>query len=358
MKKLISLCFLLSLTITLHAGQFDRIAVFGDSLSDMGNLYKYTWHFIPKSPPYYEGHFSNQQVWPEYLLERYFGPDSRKRLSNYAVGGSGAVLTKKENLPYTLATEMMLYFKADKHQHIGSILHVVWSGSNNYLNGPTNVDEITSYVVDEGMMFNVKELIDKGAKMIVVGNLPDISTTPEASHAENRKLLATLIREHNKKLKQRFDELNNALKQKGSDVVLVYFDVATNFAYIQAHPEEFGISNTTDACYNGSYWLMPFAEPADETLQSYLREQRGAKGQRLSERQIRGVMTNPELKLAAYNDYYALVHGFNAQDTVCEGNMFWDKLHPTTQMHALIADFMASAIADAGLSPADSVQGS
>lgn len=351
MKKIISLCFLISLTVSIHARQFDRVAIFGDSLSDMGNMYKYSWHFIPKSPPYYKGHFSNRQVWPEYLLERYFGPDSRKRLSNYAVGGSGAVLTKEENLPYTLATEMAVYLNADKHQQLESILHVVWSGSNNYLNGPENVDEVTTYVVDEGVMFNVKALIDNGAKMIVVGNLPDISTTPEASHAKNRELLATLIREHNNKLKHRVDEMKDALKQQGSDVVLVYFDVAKTFSYIQTHPEEFGITNTTEACYNGGYWLMPFAAPTNKTLQSYLREQRGAKGQRLSEQQIRGVMNNPELRLVVSNDYYALVHGFNAQDTLCEGNMFWDQIHPTTKMHELIASYMASAIADAGLSP-------
>ncbi len=36
-----------------------NIVVFGDSLSDNGNLYEIMKHQLPQSPPYFEGRFSN-----------------------------------------------------------------------------------------------------------------------------------------------------------------------------------------------------------------------------------------------------------------------------------------------------------
>ncbi|HDV5785644.1 TPA: hypothetical protein RJD83_002616 [Legionella pneumophila] len=43
-----------------------NIVVFGDGLSDNGNLYAYTNHRRPASPAYYNGRFSNGPVWVEY----------------------------------------------------------------------------------------------------------------------------------------------------------------------------------------------------------------------------------------------------------------------------------------------------
>lgn len=36
-------------------GSFDEIYVFGDSLSDTGNVFEATEEFLPPSPPYYHG---------------------------------------------------------------------------------------------------------------------------------------------------------------------------------------------------------------------------------------------------------------------------------------------------------------
>ncbi|WP_234384262.1 hypothetical protein [Francisella noatunensis] len=44
-----------------------RILIFGDSLSDIGNLYGYTNGIIPRSTPYYRCMFSNGSVWTTML---------------------------------------------------------------------------------------------------------------------------------------------------------------------------------------------------------------------------------------------------------------------------------------------------
>ena len=50
---------------------FAQIIIFGDSLSDNGNIYRLDFGFIPKSPPYFKGRFSNGEVWADHV-ERFF----------------------------------------------------------------------------------------------------------------------------------------------------------------------------------------------------------------------------------------------------------------------------------------------
>ncbi|MBF0112690.1 MAG: hypothetical protein HQK74_08145, partial [Desulfamplus sp.] len=70
MKKLRSLIIsLIILTIMVSNGyalEFKNIVVFGDSLSDNGNLFSITEY---PSEPYYQGRISNGPVWYDYLVE-------------------------------------------------------------------------------------------------------------------------------------------------------------------------------------------------------------------------------------------------------------------------------------------------
>ncbi|MHC5830296.1 MAG: SGNH/GDSL hydrolase family protein, partial [Nostoc sp.] len=52
------------------AASFDQLYVFGDSLSDTGNIYNATYATgkpYPASPPYFEGRFSDGPIWVDYL---------------------------------------------------------------------------------------------------------------------------------------------------------------------------------------------------------------------------------------------------------------------------------------------------
>ena len=71
------------------AQSYDRLVVFGDSLSDNGNLYLASGGTQPPSPPYYQGRFSSGPVWTELLgfnAANFTGSVSGS--INYAFGGS------------------------------------------------------------------------------------------------------------------------------------------------------------------------------------------------------------------------------------------------------------------------------
>ena len=65
MKKIAAFLLLLLSVTNSYAMAFDQIVFFGDSLSDNGNLYKLFYKILPKSPPYYNGRFSNGPTWAE-----------------------------------------------------------------------------------------------------------------------------------------------------------------------------------------------------------------------------------------------------------------------------------------------------
>lgn len=47
--------------------------MFGDSLSDTGKMYDKMRGYLPSSPPYHQGRFSNGPVWLEQLTQHFPG---------------------------------------------------------------------------------------------------------------------------------------------------------------------------------------------------------------------------------------------------------------------------------------------
>src|ERR1700693_2489301 len=75
------LMVLMAMTPIASASSFSSVVVYGDSLSDNGNLYSLIGY--PPSPPYYMGRFSNGPVIAEQLAAYLGAP-----LYDFAVGGA------------------------------------------------------------------------------------------------------------------------------------------------------------------------------------------------------------------------------------------------------------------------------
>jgi phospholipase/lecithinase/hemolysin len=79
---------------------FEELYIFGDSLSDPGNLFDFSGGIFPP-PPYFEGRFSNGPVWSEYfadlldlsparLLEAQTDPFAASEGINFAISGANS----------------------------------------------------------------------------------------------------------------------------------------------------------------------------------------------------------------------------------------------------------------------------
>lgn len=345
LKKIISFIGLFFFALNNYSAQFDTIVSFGDSLSDNGNLYHYLAHIIPKSPPYYKGHFSNGSVWVETLYQDYFPNGKSEKFLNYSVGGAGAVLSYKENLPYTLTAEVEDYLYLHHYTNKDKSLFIIWVGANNYLNAPTNVDAITSSVVN-AIGDNIKTLVDRGAVMFLVVNLPDMGKTPEASKENHQELLTELTVKHNQKLLDKYNEL----KEEYPNVNFAYFDVYSLFNQLMSAPQQFSITNIKDPCYEGGYVsAVALMAKSPAHLDSYLTQQAKQQNITLSEQTKEAILNNPALNEALIVSYQNhLEHRLAAASPSCTGYLFWDHVHPTTTTHQFIAQFARSAIDMAG----------
>lgn len=302
MKLLITLGAILFSGV-LSAIPVHNIVVFGDSLSDNGNLYRVMKNQLPQSPPYYEGRFSNGPVWVEQLVSSYFGPDS-SRLQDYAYGGAGVSEEDGEDVLFTLRREINDYLAAHDDKASPDSLFVVWIGANNYLGMPSDVHE-TINEVNLGITRGLERLAQKGAKHILVLNLPDLGRTPAASEFGSVETMTYFTHQHNALLM----ETLNQLKQKYPEVDWLFFDLFHAFEHILENPDDYGLTNTMGTCANAA-------------LQD---------------------MTRPSiLKMVSSTEPIAF------GDT-CRGYLFFDLVHPTAIAHKILSQKAKEMLDSSGI---------
>ena len=163
-----------SLALTsVPAAAYDDLYVFGDSLSDSGNLYAMTGSTYPPIP-YFEGRFSDGPVAVE-LLAKGLGAT----LHNFAVAGaqtstlgqiSGTGMTSQVNGFATAVTGT----GADPNA-----LYFVWGGANDLRAAGANAGAAIAPTIGN-LAFIVDTLYDLGARNFLLPNLPDLGLTPEA----------------------------------------------------------------------------------------------------------------------------------------------------------------------------------
>lgn len=299
--------FALVLSNLVYAKPLNNIVVFGDSLSDNGNLYKL--QNLPPSPPYYAGRFSNGPVWVEKLAEACFPKNGSAHLQDYAFGGA-AIIEEEDDIVFSLKLEVATYLSAHQDKADENSLFILWIGANNYLMAPPNVEE-TLTQVNTGIRHGLQRLVKAGAKHIMLVSLPDLGNSPfpKEFYSEDeipfiREKLSLYSRRHNELLV----DMINELKQSNSDIQWLYFDAGSKVKEVLDAPENYGIRNTTDACY------ATFTENS-------------------TKRSLLSLATNlkPEAE--------------QTEPDHCNTYLFFDGVHPTTSAHKILAE-QAKALLD------------
>jgi phospholipase/lecithinase/hemolysin len=179
-------------SVPAHAGPYSSLFVFGDSLSDSGNLYiASNFTQPPAGQPYFNGRFSNGPLWIE-TLAAHLGLSTAS--NSYLLGGNnyafaGARTGTSNNPPGILAQEFGIW--GPTHAGDPNALYVVVGGGNDMRDArslfPTNSfadnagRESAAEAAIANLVTSIGYLAAQGAKHVLVSNLPDLGNTPEAA---------------------------------------------------------------------------------------------------------------------------------------------------------------------------------
>lgn len=341
MKKYFLLFLLMPFMLYAKNTGFDQVVFFGDSLSDTGNLYRDFGHILPKSPPYYKGHFSNGEMWVEKFYRHFFPSRDDVADYNYAFGGASAFFSLEAPLPYTLDGEVSNYLTWYAPDDLSRILYVIWIGGNNYIRGPQDGDSTSTKAVN-AIVYDIERLISYGANKFLVPNLPDLGTMPEATEEHKDSKLHKMTRLHNDKLASAL----NSLQAKYPSVVIIPFDAEETLKEVFNDPDKFHMHHVKEACYTGGYTF----KPTEAELKQYLVSNYKLSHLSLTQTKIDAMLQNPDVREALKVAMFTETHDISHLD--CHDYLFWDHVHPTTVAHGFIADYMIEAVLAAGLSTA------
>lgn len=216
----------------------DRLIVFGDSLSDIGTVFRTTNGLYPPDPPYFQGRYSNGRVWVEYLAER-LGL-AAGQVNNFACGGATSGSQSTSLVPGLL--RQVESFTQTNSELSPTGLYVLWAGANDYLQGAGSAVASVQNILDA-----IRTLSDAGAKRLLVANLPNLGQLPATSSGANSAKLVSLTQTHNQ-------ELRRALKQLGqqSELEMMTLDAYALYEAASSSPAQFGFTNVTTACLSGT----------------------------------------------------------------------------------------------------------
>lgn len=231
---------------------YSAVIVYGDSLSDSGNLYAATSNTVPPDPPYYQGRRSNGPVAVERLAALHGAPlldfawiGATTGIGNYADGGTptafGAFGLPGMQAQFAATSPLLA---AQPAAFRSRALYVVWGGPNDLLapaaedGGDFNAILGRAIANEVGIITGLQAL---GARDILVPGMPDLGSTPYFRGLGANVAAGASI------LTQSF---NDALRAITAPLGVQYFDTAAVLARITSHPEAYGLTNVTDPCFD------------------------------------------------------------------------------------------------------------
>jgi phospholipase/lecithinase/hemolysin len=317
-KETIGIIFTLAVSVTSIASEdgFKDIYLVGDSLSDQGNLLQATEYIngigfgIPDVNHYWEGRFSNDEIWVDVLADRMnieVAPslfrgnafnincidDGTNCGTNFAYGGArtdyhvldaddtkpvpvsylyqGGVVPEENAFPWSLNAQVDAFASRNITNTDG--LYVVLSGANDLAdlismlaacNSVLPEYQIFCYnrgepgeaisAVLAGVNNAIATFVDAGATDILVPNIPNLGVVPAITmRGQDFIALATAISS------QYNQALAEMLNDWQSEVNIIPYDAFALLTDVVSSPDLYGFKNVTYPCYDG------YVEPGSGT---------------------------------------------------------------------------------------------
>jgi phospholipase/lecithinase/hemolysin len=287
-----------------HAGPYDSLFVFGDSLSDSGNVFAVTDALSPGNgipvAPYFDGRFSNGRNYADRLAQR-LGLSAEAVFrggTNFAIGGATA--SQVGPLPTSLVDQRNLFLAASGGVASPNALFVTWIGSNDIQNVLDAAVANPASIAGAGTILEqsvadlrgtILALAGVGARSFLVPTVPFLGLTPKYT-APNPNSVDTVSLGNllSFAFNTAVDNMLLDIAQQNGSPTITRLD--TNAVFLQAmlDPAAFGLTNVTQPCISGDF-LAPGSVCADAS--QYL---------------------------------------------------FWDQTHPTAGVHQLIGDLAFAAV--------------
>lgn len=289
-RRWMGLCFAASAGFAAFAQPIDftDVVVFGDSLSDVGNVANNPivveiGSLFEELDPLVDGRFSNGPVWAERLSDKLGLPGSASSYSdaggdNYA---HGAAQTGPDTLLFGIVDNIGLQVSdyTASNDPTGNELFILWGGGNDLLDDD---NPQTPGAIRDNMSSHVTALANDGAQRFLVLNLPKLGDIPRNIGTAEQATFNADTSTYNALLATEMGSLASSLSVK-----ITVFDAESLFDRMLDEPASFGFTNTTDSAF------------------------------------LAGA-SNPD------------------------GYVFWDETHPTAAAHAILADAAFIALLDPG----------
>ncbi|QWV96387.1 SGNH/GDSL hydrolase family protein [Geomonas nitrogeniifigens] len=273
LKRPAILGILLAFVLLVPAGwasaqtSFDRIVVFGDSLSDPGNAFVFVGkantppyqlldQLLVPDLPYAKGghHFSNGATWVEQLARQFSLSDNTRPAfrdlgfdaTNYAIGGARAHDKAGEA---TMTFEVTTFLNVFGGQAPPNALYVVEFGSNDIRDALEAQDPAIVEQAVATLQANIAALYNAGARKFLVCNAPDLSLTP-ALLATDKAMPGAAAAAHQLSLYYNFllDYLLTSMSAQLTDLQVVKVGFFSKLDELVTNPEDFGFSVVDSPC--------------------------------------------------------------------------------------------------------------
>jgi phospholipase/lecithinase/hemolysin len=268
LSTLIAALIFMFTAVLAHAQDYTSIVVFGDSLSDTGNVAhltqdKYGVRIPGPLADYTDGRFTDgDDTLP--VAQKYFGvwieqlaatlpskpiiTNSLDGGTNYAYGfaltGSGTtLLTLTPALSVTVNNigQQITDYLATRPVISNRTLFVVWGGANDILNA-TSLDDVIKASIEETK--DIQRLVDAGATQFIVPNLPPLGLVPRFNGSPTTSFPATTASiVYNEFLEAGLTLLKDF--HFGKRLRFRQLDVFTLFNKIIASPSSYSLVNVT-----------------------------------------------------------------------------------------------------------------
>ena len=282
-----------------RASAYSALYVFGDSLSDVGNVYLGSGGTIPGAP-YANGRFSNGPNWVDDLSAKLGLGAARPAFiggTDFAFGGAvtGPAVPGPSPVP-NLSQQVGLFSLVTGGVAPSSALYTVWMGANDIYNA---LDDLAAHTLTlsqaladvkaaaQSTAASVGTLASEGAESFLIPLVPDLGVTPDVTDTAVLVPVATaLSAAYNAALVAAIQ----ATTASDADVFVHYLDTFLLTDEAVNDPAAFGLTDATHRCYVGP-------------------------------------LTGGGSVCATPDTY-----------------LFWDGQHPTATGHALLAEYAAAAI--------------